>query len=166
VVAGLVALAVGPGKPYIAQLLAPQATATEIPPPSETATLDTAATLAFESAGTTQSEATATVAATPTTEAVCVEWDQVSLADAGKELCVFGVVRRWFSVEDIPFVAIFSEDPGTFAFIDHTTDYPQVRPGTCITATGPIEVMRGVRPYIDVEEILAFCEQEPEGTTP
>ncbi len=94
-------------------------------------------------------------------ETACLKWDQVTVEDEGRELCVYGVVRRWFAVEEIPFVAIFTEDLGTFAFVDHTTKHSEIRPGMCIMSTGEIEIMRGVRPYIDVEDVaMELC---PEG---
>ena len=94
-------------------------------------------------------------------DANCLKWNKVTVEDAGRELCVYGVVRRWFAVEDIPFVAIFTEDLGTFAFVDHTAKHSEIESGMCIMGTGEIEVMRGVRPYIDVEE--AGIELCPEG---
>lgn len=86
----------------------------------------------------------------------CVLWDSVSLEDEGAELCVYGVVKRWFAGEEIPFVAIFSEDAGTFAIIDRTTTHP-VGAGDCILARGTVEIMRATRPDIDVSGNLETC---------
>jgi hypothetical protein len=94
-------------------------------------------------------------------ETACLTWDQVTVEDEGRELCVYGVVRRWFAAGNIPFTAIFSEDLGTFAFVDRTIKHSEIKPGMCIMATGEIEVMSGTRPYIDVEENgIELC---PEG---
>jgi hypothetical protein len=101
---------------------------------------------------------------TPMEEA-CLRWNKVTVEDEGRELCVYGVVRRWFAVEDIPFVAIFTEDLGTFAFVDHTAKHSEIKPGMCIMGTGEIEVMRGVRPYIDIElQSIELCPEELEYT--
>lgn len=87
----------------------------------------------------------------------CVPWDQVSLADARKTMCVYGVVKRWFAAGDLPFVAIFSEDPGTFALVDRGQAHSDVHPGECIRGEGEIEVMSGTRPYIDIKGTVLPC---------
>ena len=91
----------------------------------------------------------------------CVSWEEITLDRVGETVCVYGELRRWFQVTDIPYVAIFSEDPGTFAFIDREQTYPQFRPGTCLTAEGVIEDMRSTRPFIDVLQNLKECEASP-----
>jgi RNA polymerase subunit RPABC4/transcription elongation factor Spt4 len=91
----------------------------------------------------------------------CISWENVTLDMVGETLCVYGDLKRWFQVTDIPYVAIFSEDPGTFAFIDREQTYPQFRPGMCITAQGVIEDMRSTRPFIDVMQNLKECEPTP-----
>jgi hypothetical protein len=150
---GGIILAVGPGKALIGQLLSPQPT--ETPTVLATHTPFTAPTL----------PPIADTAQTPTTDLfitpdlTCIPWNEVSLEDVGRELCVYGVVKRWFAVEDIPFVAIFSEEPETFAFIDRTITYPMVQ-GTCVAAVGTVELMRGTRPFIDVANKLEACSEE------
>jgi hypothetical protein len=93
----------------------------------------------------------------PGTTLECITWDQITLQMAGETVCAYGAIKRWFEVSDIPYVAIFSEQPGTFAFIDRERTYPEYRPGTCITATGLIEIMRATRPFIDVVGNLQEC---------
>jgi WD40 repeat protein/tRNA A-37 threonylcarbamoyl transferase component Bud32 len=87
----------------------------------------------------------------------CVLWNQVILEDADREMCVYGNIKRWFAIEGIPFVAIFSEDAGTFAFMDYKRDHPEVKPGTCIKAMGIVKTLRGVRPIIEITDNLQFC---------
>jgi hypothetical protein len=142
----------GPGAPLLAQLLA-----TDTPPPptatpAPTSTLSRAPTLPPET------ETASIVEVTPATPGPtgCVSWEQVTLADEGKEMCVFGVIRRWFAAGEVPFVAIFSEEAGTFAFIDRSGVHP-VGPGDCVQGTGVVEVMRGTRPNIDVKGELEPC---------
>jgi hypothetical protein len=91
----------------------------------------------------------------------CVSWEEITLDMVGQTVCVYGELRRWFQVPDIPYVAIFSEEPGTFAFVDREQTYPQFRPGTCITAEGVLEDMRSTRPFIDVLQNLNECETSP-----
>jgi hypothetical protein len=92
-----------------------------------------------------------------TSAANCVEWDQVSLQDARKTMCVYGVVKRWFAAGDLPFVVIFSEEPGTFALVDREQEHSDVRPGECIRGEGEIEVMSGTRPFIDIQGTILPC---------
>ena len=94
----------------------------------------------------------------------CISWDQITLDMAGQSVCAYGEIKRWFEVTDIPYVAIFSEQPGTFAFIDREQTYPNFRPGTCITAEGPIEIMRATRPFIDVKGNLQECGPDIQAT--
>jgi hypothetical protein len=86
----------------------------------------------------------------------CVRWDAISLDDEGSEACVYGVIKRWWAGEEIPFIAIFSEEAGTFAIIDRTTRHP-VGPDSCIMARGSVEVMGGTRPNIDAQGELETC---------
>lgn len=92
----------------------------------------------------------------PTAIPDCLSWDQVGVDDEGSELCAYGVIKRWFAAEEIPFVAIFSEDPGTFAIIDRTMAH-SVRPGDCILARGVVAIMSGTRPHIDAAGTLEQC---------
>jgi hypothetical protein len=98
--------------------------------------------------------APATVAAAPT----CLDWSKVSSEDVGKNLCVQGVVKRWFASGDLAAVVIFSEDPGTFIMVQSTAPDPRIKPGSCLQARGQVEIMGGVRPFIRLtEETLSAC---------
>lgn len=92
------------------------------------------------------------------TERQCYAWDEITLDMAGQSLCAFGEIKRWFRVDEIPYVAIFSEEPGTFAILDRENTYPDYIQGTCITTTGEVEIMRGTRPFIETEGNLETCE--------
>jgi len=97
--------------------------------------------------------------ATPESGALgCIRWDEVTLDSEGENLCVFGVLKRWFQSGDIPYVAIFSEAMGTFEIIDYTRTYPEYKAGTCIMVEGEIKSMRTVRPYIDADGTLSQCK--------
>ncbi|HEY45780.1 MAG TPA: zinc-ribbon domain-containing protein [Anaerolineae bacterium] len=153
-VAAVVILALGPGKDFFLQMTASTPTRTATPPSIITVTVGLTHTTAPEPTETPQPSPV------PTKASGCVSWELVSLEDEGEVMCVYGVIRRWFASGDIPFVAIFSEDIGTFAFVDYTQTFPEAKPGTCIIAEALIEVMRGTRPYIDLKGELELC---PEG---
>jgi len=93
--------------------------------------------------------------------ASCITWDEVSLDDAGRELCVSGTVRRWFEVSDYPFVAVFSENEGAFYIVDSLQSHRGIQSGECIMAEGVVEIMRGVRPFIDAAGNLMACPDQP-----
>ena len=152
---GLVRLAQGPAGAFVSELLATDVpTLTPIPQPTSTRRpAPTLPPLTEESA------IGPAPVQTPSPENECVSWDTVALEDEGAELCVFGVLKRWFAGGEIAFVAIFSEEAGTFAMIDRTTTHP-VGPGDCILARGTVEIMQATRPNIDVQGTLEAC---PEG---
>lgn len=149
---GLVALMRGPAGAMLAERLATDVP-TETPIPQPTATRSIAPTLPPE----TQAAVGPTAGPDGTVE--CLHWDQVSLQHEGSELCVYGVIRRWFAVSEVPFVAIFSEESGTFAVVDRSTAHP-VGPGDCIVARGLVEVMSRTRPDIDINGTLELCPAE------
>ena len=101
---------------------------------------------------------------TPLPEIACMRWDELSLNSEGEILCVYGVIKRWFQSGAIPYVAIFSEEMGTFEIIDHTRTYPGFKSGTCVMVEGEIEIMRNVRPYINADGTLSACEPGLEST--
>jgi hypothetical protein len=88
----------------------------------------------------------------------CVRWDEISLDSEGETLCAYGVIKRWFQSGEIPYVAIFTEEMGTFEIIDYSRTYPEFKSGTCVMVEGEVEIMRNVRPYIDADGTLSACE--------
>lgn len=144
-------LVLGVGAAYAFRGMLPAGgAATDTPTPSRTPQPMASATpfSATEPASTQAAAATASN---------CVPWDTVSLQDARRTLCVYGVVKRWFAAGDLPFVAIFSEEPGTFALVDRENEHTDVRPGECIRGEGEIEVMSGTRPFIDIKGVVLPC---------
>ena len=153
---GLFVLAQGPVGAAVSAALATDIP-TETPIPQPTATLRPAPTLPPEA--TEDPGILPTEIGGATTVPGCVLWDAVTLEHEGEELCAYGVIKRWWAGEEIPFIAIFSEDEGTFAIIDRTTRHP-VGPGSCILARGVIEVMGGTRPNIDAQGVIEGCPEE------
>lgn len=148
---GLFALVQGPAGAFLAEALSTDIP-TETPIPLPTATRRPAPTLPPVTEAVVLPEGTGQVPE-------CLLWDQVSVEDQGMELCVYGVVQRWFASGGIPFVAIFSEQAGSFAIVDRTTEHPVVA-GECLVARGVVEVMGGTRPNIDLGGALEVCPAE------
>lgn len=82
----------------------------------------------------------------------------MKLEDEGKELCVSGTIRRWFSTANLPLVIVFSEEEGSFMVIDRVQNYPEAIKGACVQAKGVVEIMSGARPVIDSHGALVFCQ--------
>lgn len=147
----LIILALGPGKPFIENMVngLSEIAAPDTPQPTVSS-----------------SEETPVMASTlPPLDSTeegpsCLSWEDITDDMLGQVVCVQGEVKRWFSIPDIPFLAIFTEEVGTFAIVDRLGPHPEVRPGTCIRANGPIEVMRGPRLFIDVQGEIEFCDTE------
>ena len=154
IVVAIVVLALGPGKDLFLQVTASTPTLTDTPLPIITVTPGPTRIAVPEATETLQPSPV------PTLASGCVLWDQVTLEDEGEVMCVYGVIKRWFASGDIPFVAIFSEDLGTFSFVDYNQTFSEAKPGTCIIAEGTIEVMRGTRPFIDLKGIIEICPED------
>ena len=149
---GVFALSEGPLGAVISDAMATDIP-TKTPIPGPTSTLRPAAVLP------TEIKDLPTEVGTPSSAPGCVSWEAITVEDAGSEACVYGVIKRWWTGDEIPFIAIFSEEEGTFSIIDRTTRYP-VGPGICIMARGTVEIMGGVRPNIDADGEIEDC---PEG---
>ncbi len=93
----------------------------------------------------------------PTPEPACRLWSEITLDHVGQTLCVYGVILRRYSTDELPYVVIFSEEPGAFIFIDRTTTYTDFRPGMCVQATGTVEARARARPAIDAAGALTLC---------
>lgn len=149
---GLVTLAKGPAGAWVSEALAIDVP-TDRQVPEITSTRRTAPTLPPV---TEESAIVPTEAGTTSSDPGCVLWDAITPVDEGSEFCAYGVIKRWWAVDDLPFIAIFSEEEGTFAIIDSTIEHP-VAPGSCIMARGTVEIMGGVRPNIDARGVLEEC---------
>jgi len=96
-------------------------------------------------------------APTPTAEYPCVSWDQVSDADKGKTLCVYGKVLNAYFGDNIYYLR-FSKDASTFRLIIMDGYYFNDVQGNCAMATGEIKTY-GRMPYMEVEkDRLVQCQ--------
>jgi RNA polymerase subunit RPABC4/transcription elongation factor Spt4 len=92
------------------------------------------------------------------TPGTCILWSEITSAMEGQTVCAYGIIKRRFRVDsEIPYMAIFSEEEGAFAIVDRATFYTQFRPGDCIQTQGEVELMRGLRPFIDAKNGLIAC---------
>ena len=130
----------------------------QTPQSSETKTAEASPTN-DEAPASTETTSIGVKLATETPELECFSWEQITLAQSGQTLCATGDLKRWFRVNaSMPYLAIFSEDTGTFAIADRTQTYSEFGPGNCIRVEGVVEVMRGVRPFIDAQGALEACD--------
>ena len=152
---GVFELSKGPLGAIISDALATEIP-TETPIPEPTSTRRPAPALPTEIK---DSAILPTVVGTPSSDPGCVSWETITLEDEGSEACVYGVIKRWWAGDEIPFISIFSEEEGTFSIIDRTGRHP-VGPESCIMVRGIVEIMGGVRPNIDAQGVIEEC---PEG---
>jgi hypothetical protein len=87
----------------------------------------------------------------------CISWEEITLEDAGRSLCVYGELKRWFKTDELPFVALFSEDPGTFILVNRQEAPDGMQSGDCVLFEGEIKVMGGTRPYMEFEGQPSAC---------
>ncbi|OGO10324.1 MAG: hypothetical protein A2Z66_10990 [Chloroflexi bacterium RBG_13_66_10] len=95
---------------------------------------------------------------TPYPTADCLSWDRVTVANEGQTLCVFGEVAGRSVTADFPILIYFSSEPGAFIIVDRTSPHPEVDPGVCVMVIGEVEVMSRVRPVIDAQGEILFCQ--------
>lgn len=93
----------------------------------------------------------------PSATPSCTHWQRVTSANIGRLMCVYGVVKRWYSTADFATVIRFSEDPGDLIFYDIAYTYDDLASGACVAATGVIENM-GSRLAINIDGELYACD--------
>jgi hypothetical protein len=98
------------------------------------------------------------VTPTPDPLANCISWEQVTVAHEGQTLCVFGDVAGRYVTAEFPIVVYFSSEPGAFIIVDRLAPHPDVDPGVCVMVVGEVEVMSRVRPVIDAQGEILFCQ--------
>jgi hypothetical protein len=87
----------------------------------------------------------------------CIDWKDVNYTHFGKEICIRGIARRWYSTDYFATVIRFTENPKDFFIVDSAYIYEDFGPGSCFQAVGVIDEM-GERLYMQVTEGLYYCE--------
>ena len=87
----------------------------------------------------------------------CIFWSQVNNSHLGKEICVYGYAKRWYSTDDFATVVRFSEDPNDFFLIDVIYVYDDFGPGSCVKTYGQVQKM-GERLYINMQGANYYCD--------
>ncbi len=92
----------------------------------------------------------------------CYSWNEVTALKKGKEVCVYGIVKKAFWGDENRFFITFSDNASSFRLIVLWGYYYDDIIGECIEATGVIKVYDNM-PYmelgdtIDVYETTARC---------
>lgn len=87
----------------------------------------------------------------------CIDWQDVNYNHFGKEICIRGIARRWYSTDYFATVVRFTENPKDFFVVDSAYIYEDFGPGSCFQAIGIIDEM-GDRLYMEVTDGLYYCE--------
>lgn len=87
----------------------------------------------------------------------CRPWSEISSADAGEQMCAYGVVKAAYSGGNI-FYLTFAEDTNAFRLIDLNGKDLSGMKGKCVQAEGVVETY-GEMAYIAVGETLKSCEK-------
>ena len=90
----------------------------------------------------------------------CVLWSEITLADVGKTMCVYGTVRRtWFSEQQWTQYFTFSSDPQAIYFQKFSYVFDPGLDGRCVQFTGEI-LQSYSTPYMDLlpEDVIYLCD--------
>jgi hypothetical protein len=90
----------------------------------------------------------------------CTPWSDVTLADVGKTMCVFGVVRHtWYSEQNLTQYFTFSSDPEAIFFQKFMYTFDPGIDGRCIFFKGKIYQSYNT-PYMDLlpDDAIYFCD--------
>jgi len=89
----------------------------------------------------------------------CTSWDEVSIADVGKTMCVYGTVRNSYFNQDLTaYIFTFSSDPRAIYFIKHGNLSWGDMADRCVQVTGTINKLYDT-PYIEiVEDHIYLCD--------
>ncbi len=96
--------------------------------------------------------------ATPV-EQHCRSWEEITLNDVGRDLCVFGLVRHT-RTDELAYYIIFGNEYDSFFLIHYGNKMAEVVPGVCVQVDGRIQQL-GSNPVIVVEEgQIQECKDE------
>jgi len=92
---------------------------------------------------------------TPSKTENCISWRQVSTANEGEYLCVYGTVNKAYWGGKIFYIA-FNKDVSAFRFVALNGYYYKDIENECVLAYGKIKTYLDM-PYIEVKENLEGC---------
>ncbi len=88
----------------------------------------------------------------------CVLWSDVSLADAGKDLCVYGLVRTTYEGAPDEFYIRFGDQADDFRMVMLDVEEPPSLIGECVYQTGKVKVYQSLS-YISFSGEILICEK-------
>lgn len=91
----------------------------------------------------------------PTPENKCILWSKVTKNDKGKNLCVYGTVRKAYWGEDI-FYMTFGDGVYDFRMLVLNGYYYEDIQGKCVRVEGVVKTYQNL-PYIEVNDNLLKC---------
>jgi DnaJ-domain-containing protein 1 len=95
------------------------------------------------------------IRATPTSANDCTLWSNVTAADKGKTMCVYGTAKDSYFGDNIYYI-MFSNSTTAFRFLVLNGYYFDGVKGNCVEAEGVVKTY-GQMPYIEVGEHMYKC---------
>jgi hypothetical protein len=92
----------------------------------------------------------------PTMAPLCLPWTEITTADVGKELCVYGDIQRTRWVRH-NFQIKFARGDDDFYFALGGAYY-EVSVGDCVAAEGEVLLSNDNVPYLNISEALYRCK--------
>ena len=90
-------------------------------------------------------------------ESSCLRWEQVTLSQAGQEICVYGIVYALYPTNETATRIKFTSTKNTFFLSDGYGYYPDLRTGECVYAIETLLVYNNQIPYMDIDKLYE-CE--------
>lgn len=89
----------------------------------------------------------------------CLSWDKIDATMAGDEVCVYGNVSQVgaTNIGDGQFRIYFGRGILDFFMVDVNYEYPDIKIGDCVSATGVIETDMNDVPFIKLKGQLIKC---------
>jgi hypothetical protein len=87
----------------------------------------------------------------------CTLWSSITIDDAGKTRCVFGLVSDSYKGDVWRFYVRFGDSANAFRFVLMGGLRPSLKPGQCVYQTGMIKAYADM-PFMELSEMVLFCE--------
>jgi len=88
----------------------------------------------------------------------CVLWTSVSIEDAGKTICVYGLVQDSYVADSKRYFLRFSDEKDSFRMVLMNGIKMESSAGECVYQTGEIKEFSGVL-YMEFSTLPMICEQ-------